>query len=126
MISRDDILSEMEKELDELLTDAPADSSPKILKAIKEESINDTKRVLDALTAGARPQSHKAVSCTTMTRACSFRAWCGSRAISGSGPSPGPSYRCMADEYAPRPMSNAGTQAIRSIHPGPIDFHRAA
>jgi hypothetical protein len=50
MISRDDILSEMEKELDELLTDAPANSSPKILKAIKEESINDTKRVLDALT----------------------------------------------------------------------------
>jgi hypothetical protein len=50
MICRDDIISDVEKELDDLLADAPNNLSAKALKAIKEESINDTKRVLDALT----------------------------------------------------------------------------
>ena len=50
MIDRQDIISEVEKELDDLLADAPNYLSAKALKAIKEESINDTKRVLDALT----------------------------------------------------------------------------
>ena len=50
MISRDDIISEVAKEFDDLLTDAPKTLSEEVLKAIKEESINDTKRVLDALT----------------------------------------------------------------------------
>jgi N-acetyl-gamma-glutamylphosphate reductase len=50
MICRDDILSEIEKELDNLFTGAPETLSAKALKTIKEESINDTKRVLDALT----------------------------------------------------------------------------
>ena len=50
MISRDDIISEVEKEFDDLLTEAPKTLSEEALKAIKEESINDTKRVLDALT----------------------------------------------------------------------------
>ena len=50
MISRDDIISEVEKELDDLLATAPDNLSAEVLKAIKEESINDTKRVLEALT----------------------------------------------------------------------------
>ena len=50
MICRDDIISEVEKELDDLLAAAPESLSETALKAIKEESINDTKRVLDALT----------------------------------------------------------------------------
>src|ERR1035441_4422074 len=45
MICRDDIISDVEKELDDLLADAPNNLSAKALKAIKEESINDTKRV---------------------------------------------------------------------------------
>jgi hypothetical protein len=50
MISRDDIMSAVEKEFDDLLTGAPENLSAKVLKAIKEESINHTKRLLDALT----------------------------------------------------------------------------
>jgi hypothetical protein len=48
MISRDDILSAAEKELDDLLTDAHL--SETTLKTIKAESTGSTQRVLYALT----------------------------------------------------------------------------
>lgn len=50
MICRDDIISEVEKELDDLLAEASEHLSETALKAIKEESIGYTKHVLDALT----------------------------------------------------------------------------
>ena len=50
MICRDDIISEVEKELDDLLAEASEHLSETALKAIKEESISYTKHVLDALT----------------------------------------------------------------------------
>ena len=50
MICRDDIISEVEKELDDLLASAPETLSATALKAIKEESINYTKHVLNSLT----------------------------------------------------------------------------
>jgi hypothetical protein len=50
MIERQDIITEIEKELDDLLAAAPEDLSEKARKAIKEESIAHTKHVLDALT----------------------------------------------------------------------------
>ena len=51
MISHDDILSEIGKELDYLLAEAPEHLSEKACKAIRQESIANTKHVLDALTA---------------------------------------------------------------------------
>jgi hypothetical protein len=51
MICRDDIISEVEKELDDLLAAAPETLSEVALKAIKEESIGYTKHVLNALTS---------------------------------------------------------------------------
>ena len=50
MTSREDILSELEKELDDLMADAPNNLSESARKAIRQESIRHTKRVLDALT----------------------------------------------------------------------------
>ena len=50
MICRDDIISEVEKELDDLLAAAPETLSETVLKAIKEESIGYTKHVLNSLT----------------------------------------------------------------------------
>ena len=50
MICRDDIISEVEKELDDLLAAAPETLSETVQKAIKEESIGYTKHVLNSLT----------------------------------------------------------------------------
>lgn len=50
MICRDAIISEVEKELDDLLAAAPENLSETALKAIKEDSINYTKHVLNSLT----------------------------------------------------------------------------
>jgi hypothetical protein len=50
MICREDILAEVEKELDDLLTTAPENLSETTLKAIKDESIGDAKHILNALT----------------------------------------------------------------------------
>ena len=47
---REDILAEIGKELDDLLADAPEHLSESARKAIRQESIRHTKRVLDALT----------------------------------------------------------------------------
>ena len=51
MISRDDILSEIEKELEYLLAEAPEHLSEKARKAIRQESLANTRHVLDTLTA---------------------------------------------------------------------------
>jgi hypothetical protein len=50
MILREDILSELEKELGDLLADAPANLSESALKSIQAESIGYSKHILDALT----------------------------------------------------------------------------
>jgi hypothetical protein len=50
MISRDEILSEVEKELDDLLVASPANLSESTLKSIKAESIGYATHVLDSLT----------------------------------------------------------------------------
>ena len=50
MISRDDILCELEKELGDLLAGAPADLSESALKSIEVESIGYAEHVLNALT----------------------------------------------------------------------------
>jgi hypothetical protein len=50
MILREDILAELEKELGDLLADAPADLSESTLKNIKAESIGYAEHVLNALT----------------------------------------------------------------------------
>jgi hypothetical protein len=50
MICRDDIISDVEKELDDLLAAAPETLSATALKAIKEEAIGYTKHVLNSLT----------------------------------------------------------------------------
>jgi hypothetical protein len=50
MISREDILSELEKELGDLLADAPANLSESALKSIQAESIGYAEHVLNALT----------------------------------------------------------------------------
>jgi|NGEPerStandDraft_6_1074524.scaffolds.fasta_scaffold248885_3 hypothetical protein len=50
MILREDILSELEKELGDLLAAAPADLSESTLKDIKAESIGYAEHVLNALT----------------------------------------------------------------------------
>lgn len=50
MIARDDILSEIEKELDDLFAEAPRTLSEEALKMIREESIGSVKQVLAALT----------------------------------------------------------------------------
>jgi hypothetical protein len=50
MICRDDIISEVEKELDDLLASARESLSETALKAIKEESIGYAEHVLNALT----------------------------------------------------------------------------
>ena len=50
MILRDDILSELEKELGDLLADAPADLPESALKSIQAESIGHAEQVLNALT----------------------------------------------------------------------------
>ena len=50
MISRDDILSEVEKKLDDLLAEAPEKFPESALKTIKAESLGYTKHILDALT----------------------------------------------------------------------------
>ena len=50
MICRDDIISEVDKELDDLLAAARETLSETSLKAIKEESIGYTKHVLNSLT----------------------------------------------------------------------------
>ena len=50
MTSRDDILPELEKELDDLLADAPANLSESALKSIQAESIGYAGHVLNALT----------------------------------------------------------------------------
>jgi hypothetical protein len=50
MISREDILAELEKELGDLLADAPANLSELTLKDIKAESIAYAEHVLNALT----------------------------------------------------------------------------
>ncbi|MGD0778820.1 MAG: hypothetical protein ABSC05_39085 [Candidatus Solibacter sp.] len=50
MISRADIISEVEKELDDLLASARETFSETDLKAIKVESIGYTKHVLNSLT----------------------------------------------------------------------------
>lgn len=47
MILRDDILSEIEKELDYLLAEASEHLSAKARKAIRAESIGHAKHVLD-------------------------------------------------------------------------------
>jgi hypothetical protein len=49
MISREDILSEMKKDLDILLADAPERLSESAKRTIKNEAVGYTKRVLDAL-----------------------------------------------------------------------------
>jgi hypothetical protein len=50
MIERQDIIIEIEKELSDLLTDAPANLSESALKSIKAESIGHAEHVLNALT----------------------------------------------------------------------------
>ena len=50
MILREDILSELEKELGDLLADAPANLSESALKSIHVESISYAEHVLNALT----------------------------------------------------------------------------
>ena len=50
MILREDILSELEKELGHLLADAPANLSELALKSIQAESIAYAAHVLNALT----------------------------------------------------------------------------
>ena len=50
MISREDILAELEKELGDLLADAPANLSESALKSIQAESIGYAEHVLNALT----------------------------------------------------------------------------
>ena len=50
MILREDILAELEKELGDLLADAPADLSESTLKNIKAQSIGYAEHVLNALT----------------------------------------------------------------------------
>ena len=50
MILREDILSELEKELGDLLATAPASMSESALMTIKAESIGHTKHVLNSLT----------------------------------------------------------------------------
>jgi len=50
MILREDILSELEKELGDLLAHAPANVSETALKSIQAESIGYAEHVLNALT----------------------------------------------------------------------------
>ena len=50
MILREDILSEVERELDDILADAPANLSESALKSIQAESIGHAEHVLNALT----------------------------------------------------------------------------
>jgi hypothetical protein len=50
MILREDILSELEKELGDLLADAPANLSESALTSIQAESIGYAEHVLNALT----------------------------------------------------------------------------
>jgi len=49
MISREYIVSEMKKDLDDLLAEAPARLSESAKKKIKDEAISNTQRVLNAL-----------------------------------------------------------------------------
>ena len=51
MRCREDILTEVEKELDDLLTAAPDNLSETDLKSIKEESIGYAQHVLNALSS---------------------------------------------------------------------------
>jgi hypothetical protein len=50
MIERQDIITELEKELGNLLADAPANLSESALKSIQAESIGYAEHVLNALT----------------------------------------------------------------------------
>jgi hypothetical protein len=50
MIERQYILSELEKELDDLLASAAEDLSEKARNAIRTDALGHTQRVLDALT----------------------------------------------------------------------------
>jgi hypothetical protein len=50
MIERQDIITEIEKELGDLLADAPANLSESALKSIQAESIGHAEHVLNALT----------------------------------------------------------------------------
>jgi len=50
MILREDILSELEKELDDLLANAPANLSESALKSIQAKSIGHAEHVFNALT----------------------------------------------------------------------------